>query len=101
MHLASLAIVIGIIKTGSICQDRRGAGNGVVKHALHAVAVMRVASCTQQISRDLEMAIGSTRRFKTGVRGPETGIQQPFAGFDEGLIRPPASCGIALVFDHP
>src|SRR5579863_233808 len=59
--------VVGIVKRSTVRLNRPCSENGVVKDALHAVAVTRILGDAKQVACDLKMAIGAARRFKAGV----------------------------------
>jgi len=76
-----------------------GSGNGVVQHALHAIAIAGIAGRAQQVARDLEVPISSARGLEAGVRGAQARIQQAFARGNKRLIRAPATGGKTLLMN--
>src|SRR6185503_1171185 len=90
---------VGVIEAGTVRHYRMRAGDGVVEHAFHAVAVAGVARRTQQISSDLEVTIRSARCLEAGVRGAQACIEQTLPGRNEGFIRSPTPCSEALLMN--
>ena len=96
-----MAVVIGIVKARAVRLDESRAANGVIKNALHAIAVTRVARHAQQIARNLKVAIGSARRLETGMRALEARREGPSSRLHKRFIWSPPSGRVALLLDHP
>src|SRR6266545_765636 len=73
IELASLEVVVGVVESVSVGGERFGSQDGVVHHTLHAVAIARVARNPQQITRELEVRVGSAGRLETMVSPGEAG----------------------------
>src|SRR5205809_784705 len=86
-----MAVVIGIVKARAVRLDESRAANGVIKNALHAIAVTRVARHAQQIARNLKVAIGSARRLETGMRALEARREGPSSRLHKRFIWSPRS----------
>ncbi len=50
IELRSVVVVVGVVEAVAILLNRLGAEDGVIEHALHAVAVAAVAGDAQQRS---------------------------------------------------
>src|SRR5258708_10559529 len=92
--------IVRVVERGAIGLNGPRAENGVVKHALHAVAVARVFGDTQQVACDLEVAIGAAWSLKAGVTGRKTVAQLTRSGLTECFIWSPATRGKALCLDQ-
>ena len=80
--------------------ERLSPENSVVHDPFHAVSETRVASHAQQISRELEVRIGTTRGLETRVAIHQTGENIVAVRSTQSLIRPPASGDKALRQNH-
>ena len=78
--------------------DGPRAENGVIKHTLHAVAVLSVLGDAQQVASDFEMAVGAARGFEAGMTVRQTVAQLSGTRLSESLIGSPAACREALGF---
>ena len=72
VDLAAVVVVVRIIEACSIGKNWISPGDSVVQHALHAVAVSRIARHPQQITSDLEVAVGAARGLKAGMSSAQT-----------------------------
>src|SRR5205823_11371583 len=97
MNLAAVVVVVRIIEACSIGKNWSSPGDGVVQHALHAVAVARIARHPQQITSDLEVAVRPAGSLKAGMGRAQARVQQAFTRFDKSLVRSPSSGCVTLV----
>src|SRR5215831_2225536 len=88
--------VVRIVERSTVGLNRPGSQNGVVEHAFHAVAVFRFLSDTQQVARDLEVTVGATGSFETGMGGRETIPQLPAPWLAKALVGTPSARDKAL-----
>ena len=96
-----MAVVVGIVKGCAVRLNESRAANGVIKNALHAIAVTRVARRAQQIARNLKMAIGSARRLETGMRAFKACRKGASSRLYKRFVWSPPSGRVALLLDHP
>ena len=96
INFASLEVAVGVIERSAVGLQRLRSENGVVHHALHAVAVARLARYTQQLARQLEMRVGAAGSFKTAVRVGQAGVDVITIGRPKQLVRSPAAGREAL-----
>src|ERR1017187_3700947 len=96
--LACGSMVVGVVERRTVLQDRLDAQGHVVKHALHAVAVARIARERQQVPHHLEVRIRTAARLEMPVSRAQAVAQFALAWLHEGFIRPPAAGGVALIF---
>src|SRR5262245_3894903 len=96
VHLVAFEIVIRIIEGFSVRLERLGAKNGVVHHALHAIAIARIASDAQEVASQLEVRVGAAGRLKAAVSVGEAGGNVRAAWSAQNFVRSPAAGGEAL-----
>src|SRR5579864_4401366 len=96
INLATVEIVVRVIKRMTVGLERHGSEDGVVHHALHAVAVARVASHSQKIAGQLEVSIGTTRRLEAGMGFIQAVGEVGAAGSTKQLVWTPTACREAL-----
>ena len=93
-------MVVRIVEGTSVRVHRPGAEHGVVHHALHAVAVTRVARDPQKITRDLEMRVRSAWCLEAIVGLGQALEHVVAAGSAEHFIGSPTAGGEALRRKH-
>src|SRR5271169_5189931 len=81
--------VVGVVERSAIGLNGPGSEDGVVEHALHAVAVARILGDAKQVARDLEMAIGAAGSFKAGVSERQTVAELTNPGLSECFVGAP------------
>src|SRR5882757_1415397 len=88
---ACRACVIRIIECIAVGLDRLGAQRAVVEHALHAVAIARVACDAQQVACQFEVRIGAAGCLEALVLTGEARAERTAARRDEVFVRSPAA----------
>jgi hypothetical protein len=96
----TVKVVIGIIESAAVGEERFGPQDGVVHDALHAVAIAGIARHAEQVTGELEVRVGAAGSFEAAVGISQAGGDIIAVWRTQSFVRSPTTGGKALREKH-